>query len=94
MHIFFFISVFVVNNCIKNQFSICRGHEDEILDVAFDYTGHHLATASADGTVRVYSSITQNCVTKLEGHDGEVSKVSCEHLPSLYLPAYLLMKIG
>jgi dynein assembly factor with WDR repeat domains 1 len=52
-----------------------RGHGDEILDVTFDYTGHHLATASADGTVRVYNSLTQNCLLKLEGHDGEVSKV-------------------
>ena len=28
-----------------------RGHEDEVLDVAFDYTGMKLATASADGTL-------------------------------------------
>ena len=26
------------------------GHEDEVLDVCFDYTGQLIATASADGT--------------------------------------------
>ena len=29
-----------------------RGHEDEVLDVTFDYTGLNLATASADGIYR------------------------------------------
>jgi len=31
------------------------GHEDEILDVAFNMTGTKLVTASADGTSRLYS---------------------------------------
>ena len=26
-----------------------RAHDDEVLDVTFDYTGQHLATASTDG---------------------------------------------
>lgn len=26
-----------------------RGHEDEVLDIAFDWTGHKVASASADG---------------------------------------------
>ena len=29
------------------------GHQDEVLDVAFDLTGQHIASASADGTARV-----------------------------------------
>ena len=54
-----------------------RGHEDEVLDVAFDYTGLKLATASADGTACIYSvnATAQNCLTKLVGHKGEISKV-------------------
>lgn len=52
-----------------------RGHDDEVLDVAFDYTGQFIATCSADGTGRVYNSTTQQCVCKLEGHEGEISKV-------------------
>ena len=52
-----------------------KGHEDEVLDVAFDYTGQHLLTASADGTARCYNAINHNLVTKFEGHEGEISKV-------------------
>ena len=26
-----------------------RGHDDEVLDVCFDFTGQYVATASADG---------------------------------------------
>lgn len=28
---------------------LSRAHDDEVLDVTFDYTGQHLATASTDG---------------------------------------------
>jgi hypothetical protein len=27
------------------------------------------------GTARVYNAVTQHCITKLEGHEGEISKV-------------------
>ena len=53
-----------------------RGHDDEVLDVAFDFTGQYLLTASADGTARCYNSVTHNCISKLEGHEGEISKVN------------------
>jgi WD40 repeat protein len=33
-----------------------RGHNDEILDVAFNANGTKLVTASADGTSRVYNT--------------------------------------
>ncbi len=67
------------------------GHEDEILDVVFNIPGTKLATASADGTSRLYdiSSISSSlsapystrsskCFDKctvLQGHDGEISQV-------------------
>ena len=57
---------------------MCRGHEDEVLDVTFDYTGQNVATASADGTAKLFSTVTQQCVVKLEGHGGEVSKVGLD----------------
>ena len=53
-----------------------RGHDDEVLDVTFDYTGQYLLTASADSTARVYNAFTHNLISKLEGHEGEISKVS------------------
>ena len=36
---------------------ICRGHDDEVLDVAFDYTGQYIATASADGKMTTQSRV-------------------------------------
>lgn len=29
------------------------------------------------GTARVYNAASRKCLAKLEGHDGEISKVSC-----------------
>ena len=66
------IFFFVAGRCIGTL----KGHEDEILDVSFDYTGQHLLTASADATARCYSAVHQNLICKFEGHDGEISKVS------------------
>uniref|UniRef100_A0A670YSJ0 Dynein assembly factor with WD repeats 1 n=1 Tax=Pseudonaja textilis TaxID=8673 RepID=A0A670YSJ0_PSETE len=51
------------------------GHDDEVLDVCFDYTGQRIASASADGSARVYDAETKKCVAKLEGHTGEISKI-------------------
>jgi dynein assembly factor with WDR repeat domains 1 len=58
----------------------CRGvligHEDEVLDVVFDYTGQFIATASADCTARIYNAFNYELISKLEGHQGEISKVN------------------
>ena len=53
-----------------------RGHDDEVLDVTFDYTGQYLLSASADSTARVYNATTHQLISKLDGHEGEISKVS------------------
>ena len=60
---------------LVNDSSLSSGHDDEILDVSFDYTGQCIVTGSADGSGRVYNAVTHQCVCKLEGHDGEISKV-------------------
>ncbi|NXX31097.1 DAW1 factor, partial [Nicator chloris] len=52
------------------------GHGKEVLDVCFDYAGQRIATASADGSARVYNARTKQCIAKLEGHEDEISKVS------------------
>lgn len=54
---------------------VLKGHDDEVLDVVFDYTGQYIATASADCTARIYNALTHECISKLEGHQGEISKV-------------------
>ncbi|NXM55326.1 DAW1 factor, partial [Illadopsis cleaveri] len=51
-------------------------HSKEVLDVCFDYAGQRIATASADGSARVYNAGTKQCIAKLEGHEDEISKVS------------------
>lgn len=33
----------------------------------------------SEGTGRVYNALTHHCVSKLEGHEGEISKVSCNY---------------
>lgn len=53
-----------------------RGHNDEILDVCYNSTGSRLATASADGTSRVFNTMTGACQSILIGHEGEISKVT------------------
>ena len=65
------LTVLLTGRCIGTL----KGHEDEVLDVGFDYTGQHLLTASADGTARCYNAVTHNMITKFEGHEGEISKV-------------------
>ena len=42
-----------------------RGHNDEILDVAFNLTGSKLVTASADGSARIYNTMTGACLAIL-----------------------------
>ncbi|NXR97712.1 DAW1 factor, partial [Oxylabes madagascariensis] len=51
-------------------------HSKEVLDVCFDYAGQRIATASADGSARVYNAGTKQCIATLEGHEDEISKVS------------------
>lgn len=36
----------------------------------------HMAP-TATGSARVYNAVTKQCIAKLEGHEDEISKVSC-----------------
>lgn len=43
-----------------------RGHDDEVLDVCFDFTGQYIATASADGkkspfTIQMQLEVVSHC---------------------------------
>ena len=44
--------------------------------MAFDSSGGKFVSASADGTARVYNTMTGVCLHTLIGHEGEISKVS------------------
>lgn len=38
----------------------------------------------SQGTGRVYNALTHHCVSKLEGHEGEISKVSFVNILFFY----------
>ena len=46
-----------------------------MLDACFNSTGNKLATASGDGTARIYNVFTGSCTQVLHGHEGEISKI-------------------
>lgn len=49
----------------------CRGHDDEVLDVCFDYTGQYIATAAADGKLLnpfTQSDIYISCIIDYHVH--------------------------
>jgi RNA polymerase sigma factor (sigma-70 family) len=53
-----------------------KGHEDGVYCVAFSRDGRLLATASYDGTIRLWSVATRKCLATLSGHDGKVHHVA------------------
>jgi WD40 repeat protein len=64
------------------------GHNDAILDAAFSVTGSHLATVSADGTGRVYSTRTGACQSiLLSPAGGAMAKVAFNPQGSCVLTA-------
>ena len=50
------------------------GHSAEVEGVAFSPDGKHIATASSDGTARVWDAATGHPVVTLKGH---AAKVTC-----------------
>jgi WD40 repeat protein/energy-coupling factor transporter ATP-binding protein EcfA2 len=53
-----------------------RGHEDNVNSVAFSSDGKHLATASADGTAKVWDAETGEALMTLTGHGDAVNSVA------------------
>lgn len=54
-------------------------HTDVVHDTQFDYYGQWLATASSDGTVKVFSAKDQSHVATLTGHEGPVWIIAWAH---------------
>ncbi|NXS10703.1 DAW1 factor, partial [Neodrepanis coruscans] len=71
-----YLSLQLWNAMTGTHIATLTGHRNEVLDVCFDFTGQRIVTASADGSARVYNAETKECIAKLEGHGGEISRVS------------------
>lgn len=57
------------------------GHEDTVHDVAMDYYGKRLATASSDYSIKIIGvgNNTSQHLAKLSGHKGAVWEVAWAH---------------
>ncbi len=55
---------------------VLKGHQGEVHDAAWGRRGRRVATASADGTARLWDAGSGGHVVKLEGHRGEVLHVA------------------
>lgn len=68
------VRVWDLRNVKKPQFQL--KHENEVLDVCFDYTGR-IASCSSDCTAKVWSiEGGLKLISTMEGHTDEVSKVT------------------
>lgn len=65
---------------IKENWNACQqtleGHNDSVSGMAFSADGGRLASASRDGTVRLWNTATGKCERTLEGHNDWVNGVA------------------
>jgi WD40 repeat protein len=70
----------------QSGFTTFRGHDREVTNVAFDAQGKRLASASWDGTVKVWDPDRGREVYTLRGHAGPIESVAfspdCQRLAS------------
>ncbi|NJO39244.1 MAG: hypothetical protein HC865_00725 [Cyanobacteria bacterium RU_5_0] len=69
---------------VKTQpFRVLRGHTGRIFSIAFHPTGHLLASASTDRTIKLWNPDTGHCLQTLQGHTSWVWAIAfhpAEHL--------------
>lgn len=71
-----------------NTMHVIDGHQDEVLDVCFDYVGKRLASASNDCTCKVWNLESDfRLMAIAAGHSDEVSKVRFSPAGNLLLTA-------
>lgn len=55
---------------------ILIGHKGTVFDLSFNPHGDTIATASLDGTVRIWNSTTGAEISRLEGHNGPILSIA------------------
>ncbi len=63
----------------ERQLMLLDGHAGFVNSVAFNHDGTRLATASHDGTARIWNPTTGEQLTQLDGHTGPVTSVAFNH---------------
>jgi WD40 repeat protein len=60
----------------QRGFLTCRGHTGEITGVAFDPKGKRIASASWDGSIKIWDAATGELLGTLKGHKGRLEGVA------------------
>ena len=60
----------------KNRLVLPSGHLDKIIDISFSSDDLMMASASADQSVKIWSTVNGKLLQELNGHSGEVFHVS------------------
>ncbi|KAF2734202.1 hypothetical protein EJ04DRAFT_543748 [Polyplosphaeria fusca] len=63
------------SNCLQTL----EGHSSSVRSVAFSHDSTRLASASSDGTVKVWDARSGECLSTLEGHSSFVRSVAFSH---------------
>src|SRR5690349_6371672 len=73
----------VIKPGMQERWSDClqtlEGHSSFVRSVAFSHDSTRLASASWDGTVKVWDARSGACLSTLEGHSSSVSSVAFSH---------------
>ncbi|KAF7505108.1 hypothetical protein GJ744_001248 [Endocarpon pusillum] len=73
----------MIKGGIEDQWSIClqtlEGHSDSVTSVAFSHDSAQLASASYDGTVKVWDASSSECLQTLRCHSNWVHSVAFSH---------------
>ncbi|KAH8726251.1 putative WD-repeat protein [Phaeosphaeriaceae sp. PMI808] len=68
---------------VDRDWSAClqtlEGHSDSVRSVAFSHNSTRLASASYDGTVKIWDASSGTCLQTLEGHSDSVNSVAFSH---------------